>query len=146
MSLSYTEADLPRIGAAIAGALRIGDAIGLEGDLGAGKTSLARAILHALGFASEVPSPSFAIVQPYAPPELSLPLWHVDLYRLDNPGEVAELGLRDARTDHALLIEWPERLGARWPDMLMLRIEGEGGERRLTAAVPPAWKSRWTLT
>jgi tRNA threonylcarbamoyladenosine biosynthesis protein TsaE len=146
MSLLYVEADLPGIGAAIAAVLRPGDAIGLNGDLGAGKTSLARAILQALGYAAEVPSPSFAIVQPYEPPEVRMPVWHVDLYRLDDPEEVGELGLGEARADHALLIEWPDRLRTGWADMLMLHIEGEGTQRRLTAAVPPAWESRWTLT
>jgi tRNA threonylcarbamoyladenosine biosynthesis protein TsaE len=146
MSISYGTDDLPRIGTAIAALLQPGDAVGLAGDLGAGKTSLARAILHALGYRAEVPSPSFAIVQPYAPPDVRLPVWHVDLYRLDDPDEVEELGLGDARADHALLIEWPDRLGARWADMLMLSIAGEGSARRLTADVPPAWASRWTLT
>jgi tRNA threonylcarbamoyladenosine biosynthesis protein TsaE len=146
MSLLYCEADLPGIGAAIAAVLRPGDAIGLTGDLGAGKTSLARAILQALGYAAEVPSPSFAIVQPYEPPEVRVPVWHVDLYRIDDPEEVGELGLDEARADHALLIEWPDRLGTGWTDMLMLHIEGEGTQRCLTAAVPPAWESRWTLT
>lgn len=140
---SYGEGELPALGASIAAALRVGDVIGLSGELGAGKTSLARAILAALGLAGEAPSPSFAIVQPYDAPEVALPIWHVDLYRLDNPAEVGELGLDDARADHAMLIEWPERLRARWPDMLMLRIDGDGDARRLTATVPPAWEGRW---
>ncbi len=143
--MHYGEADLPGLGAAIAAGLRPGDVIGLTGELGAGKTSLARAIIHALGYAAEVPSPSFAIVQPYSPPEVRMPIWHVDLYRLDSADEIAEIGLNDARTDNALLIEWPDRLGMRWPDMLMLHIEGDGAQRRLTADVPPAWDGRWTL-
>lgn len=146
MMLTYGEAELPSIGTAIAAALQPGDAIGLTGDLGAGKTSLARAILYALGYAAEVPSPSFAIVQPYEPPDVRLPVWHVDLYRLTSPAEVAELGLWDARSDHALLVEWPDRLGTHWEDMLMLHIDGDGAQRRLTAAVPPAWDGRWILT
>ena len=142
---AYREGDLPALGARIAAALRIGDVIGLSGDLGAGKTSLARAILGALGLAGEAPSPSFAIVQPYDSPEVTLPIWHVDLYRLDNPAEVAELGLDDARDDYAIIIEWPERLAMRWPDILMLRIDGDGDARRLTATVPPAWEGRWLV-
>ncbi len=143
--MDYTLADVERIGAAMAPLLRVGDVIGLSGDLGAGKTTLARTILAALGLKGEAPSPSFAIVQSYDAGELSLPLWHVDLYRLDDPAEIAELGLGDARLDHALIIEWPERMGGHDPaDMLHLHIaEGEEGRRRLTARVPAAWKGRW---
>lgn len=129
--------------------LRAGDVIGLSGDLGAGKTSLARAILQALGLAGEAPSPSFAIVQPYGPPETKLRLLHIDLYRIKDRAELAELGLEDALHDHALLIEWPEILGANWYDMLRLRIDfldgdgAMGAARRLTIDVPPAWEGRW---
>lgn len=144
--------DVARVGAAIAAALRPGDVIGLYGDLGAGKTTLARSILAALGLKGEAPSPSFAIVQPYAPPEVTFPLLHVDLYRLGGPDEVVELGLDDVRSDHALLIEWPDRLGSRgWADMLELHLSGAGhgdldvapDARRLTAMVPQAWEGRW---
>ena len=74
-----------------------------------------------------------------------MPVLHVDLYRLDDPSELEELGLDDARHDHALLVEWPEHAGAgAWPDALALTIsiEPDGG-RRLTATVPAAWKGRW---
>lgn len=145
MSLVFRLDEVDAIGKAIAAALRAGDCIGLHGDLGAGKTTLARAILSSLGLAGEAPSPSFAIVQPYAPPEIRLPLLHVDLYRIEAAEEVEELGLDEARRDHALLIEWPERLGPYgWPDMLHLAIECDGVDaRRLTATVPPAWEGRW---
>lgn len=140
----YGEEEAGAIGARIAAMLAPGDAIGLSGDLGAGKTTLARAILAALGLVGEAPSPSFAIVQPYGPPDIRLPLLHVDLYRIDDPAELVELGLDEARVDHALLIEWPEHMGdAIWPDMLRLRIAGEGDCRTLTANVPPAWEGRW---
>jgi tRNA threonylcarbamoyladenosine biosynthesis protein TsaE len=137
--------DVDRIGAAIAAAVRPGDAIGLVGDLGAGKTTLARAILSALGLQGEAPSPSFAIVQPYDPPDVAMPVLHVDLYRIDSPADIGELGLDEARADHLLLVEWPERMGAvRWGDMLMVTIAFDGEDaRRLTAAVPAAWGSRW---
>lgn len=132
-------------GAALAAVLRPGDVVALSGDLGAGKTTLARGLLHALGFEGEVPSPSFPIVIPYAPPELALPLWHVDLYRIDDPDEIEELGLDEARADSALLIEWPERMGGwLWPDALRITIEAEGPDaRRLTWAAPTAWEGRW---
>src|SRR5690606_25138591 len=74
------------VGKSLAGVLRAGDVIALEGPLGAGKTSIARGLLSALGLAGEAPSPTFAIVQPYDHPEVSLPVMHVDLYRLDDAG------------------------------------------------------------
>ena len=83
----YTLADAARIGSAIGAALRPGDVVLLSGDLGAGKTTLARAMLKARGLAGEAPSPTFAIVQPYAPPEVDLPIAHVDLYRIEAPDE-----------------------------------------------------------
>lgn len=133
------------LGARMAGILMAGDVVGLSGELGAGKTTLARGVLKALGLESEAPSPSFAIVQPYEPPEVRLPLWHVDLYRLEAAHEAVELGLDEAREHAALLVEWPERLGASlWADALLLRIEfARDGVRRLTAQVPPAWERRW---
>ena len=131
-------------GARLAAQLRAGDVIGLSGELGAGKTTLARAILAALGLADEAPSPTFAIVQPYEVPDVRLPVAHVDLYRLDDPDDVRELGLEDYASGGVLLIEWPERLPAgAWPGMLLLRLEGTGTTRRLTAKVPAAWEGRW---
>lgn len=124
--------------------LRAGDVVALSGPLGAGKTSFARGVLAALGLQGEAPSPSFAIVIPYAPPEVRVPLWHVDLYRIADPAELDELGLDDARTDAALLVEWPERMEARlWPDALRLRFAMAGDGRALTAEAPPSWEGRW---
>ena len=136
-----------RLGAELARLLRVGDVITLEGPLGAGKTSIARGLLAALGLAGEAPSPSFAIVQPYAPPETTLPVLHVDLYRLADALELDELGLDDARYDSALLVEWPDRAGhAAWPDALRLTLAVEpDGARRLTWHVPAAWERRWPL-
>ena len=131
---------LASVAADLAHVLRPGDIIALSGDLGAGKTSFARAVLAALGWTGEVPSPTFTLVQPYpTTPEV----WHVDLYRLDDPAEADALGLFE--TDAVLLIEWPERLGARLPsDALQLHLDGAGETtRRLTWTVPPGWEDRW---
>ena len=130
------------LGAAIAARLRPGDVITLSGPLGVGKTALARGLLVELGHDGEVPSPSFAIVQPYE--AIDPPVWHVDLYRLENPSEIDELGVDDA-AEGVLLVEWPERAGEQaWPNALRLSLEfAEGGARRLTAQVPPSWEGRW---
>jgi len=131
-------------GLSIGQALRAGDVVTLSGPLGAGKTSLVRGILASLGFDGDVPSPSFALVIAYEPPDVSLPLWHVDLYRVEDPGEIAELGLDDALTDSALAIEWPETAGDDvWPQALRLGIAPDGNGRRLTWAAPAAWQGRW---
>jgi tRNA threonylcarbamoyladenosine biosynthesis protein TsaE len=130
------------LGRRLAAELREGDVVTLSGPLGVGKTALARSVIRALGHRGEVPSPTFAIVQPYE--ELRPPVWHVDLYRIQDRGELEELGL-DSVSDAALIVEWPERAGDRaWPDALRLTLDFEqGGARRLTADVPPAWQQRW---
>jgi tRNA threonylcarbamoyladenosine biosynthesis protein TsaE len=123
--------------------LRAGDVVALYGDLGAGKTTLARGILRGLGFEGEVASPTFPIVLPYE--TLAVPVWHVDLYRTEAAGEIAELGLDEALEDGALIVEWPERLGEElWPEALRLSLARDGeGARALTAQVPAAWGGRW---
>jgi tRNA threonylcarbamoyladenosine biosynthesis protein TsaE len=133
------------MGALLAAMLNPGDAVVLSGDLGAGKTTFARGVLNALGLQGEAPSPTFAIVQPYEPPEVRMAIWHVDLYRLEEADDAIELGLDEARDYAALLIEWPERMGAAlWQDALQLRFEVTAeNSRRLTAQVPPAWEGRW---
>jgi tRNA threonylcarbamoyladenosine biosynthesis protein TsaE len=142
MLLSNPEAT-EEVGAALARALKRGDVLALFGDLGAGKTTLTRGLLRGLGFAGDVASPTFPIVQTYE--ELALPLWHVDLYRIEDPSELQELALDEARADVALVIEWPERLGSLlWSDALQLHLSvARGGARSLTANVPPAWGNRW---
>lgn len=136
------EAATEALGARLAKGIRPGDVIALSGPLGVGKTALARAIIRALGHAGEVPSPSFAIVQPYE--ELQPPVWHVDLYRIEDSSELGELGL-DSAGRAALLVEWPERAGeVAWPGALRLTMEfGQNGDRILTADVPPSWQGRW---
>lgn len=133
------------LGVAIGRVIRPGDVIALFGELGMGKTTLTRGILHGLGLEGDVASPTFPIVQTYESPDVRIPLWHVDLYRIEDPDEFDELGLDDARADAALVIEWPERLGsALWPDALRLHFaSASGGGRALTATVPPAWETRW---
>lgn len=146
MRLSSAEA-MEAMGFDLADRLRAGDIVALTGNLGAGKTTLTRGILRGLGHVGEVPSPSFAIVQPYEPPSVRLPLAHVDLYRLEDDGEVAELGLDDWLYDGALVVEWPARLGpAMLRQALSIDIEvGDDGVRTLTVAVPDAWGDRWPI-
>lgn len=104
-------AAMERYGQAIAAELQAGDVVALSGGLGAGKTTLARAIIAALGHEGEVPSPSFAIFEVYDSPPLRLPLVHADFYRLARPDEVEELGLDDYRDGAVLIAEWPDHAG-----------------------------------
>ena len=136
------EAATAALGAALARAAHAGDVITLSGPLGVGKTALARGFIAALGHRGEVPSPSFAIVQPYE--ELSPAVWHVDLYRIESRSEIEELGL-DSTADSVMLVEWPERAGAdMWPQALALSLDfGSDDARILTAKAPPSWVGRW---
>jgi tRNA threonylcarbamoyladenosine biosynthesis protein TsaE len=139
-----SEAETAASGAALARAAKAGDVITLSGPLGVGKTALARGFIGGLGHDGEVPSPSFAIVQPYE--DVDPPVWHVDLYRIEDASEIEELGL-DAAADAVLLVEWPERAGERaWRDALRLSLEfAQDGARILTAEVPPSWEGRCPL-
>ena len=130
------------LGARLAGVAEPGDVISLSGPLGVGKTALARGFIGALGHQGDVPSPSFAIVQPYE--ELDPPVWHVDLYRIEQASEIDELGL-DSAADAVLIVEWPERAGDNaWPEALVLSLDfASEGQRILTAKVPPSWEGRW---
>ncbi|MCH7629130.1 MULTISPECIES: tRNA (adenosine(37)-N6)-threonylcarbamoyltransferase complex ATPase subunit type 1 TsaE [Novosphingobium] len=132
----------------IAERLRPGDVVALEGTLGAGKTTLARAIVAALGYEGEVPSPSFAIVEVYDPPLVRLPLVHADFYRLDDPAEAEEIGLDDYRQGAAMLAEWPEHAGGFGHEPNCLTIRLEMLEKGRVAIVEPGkgWLERgpWT--
>lgn len=132
-------------GRKLGAALKPGDVVTLSGALSAGKTTMVRGLLAGLGYRGEVPSPSFAIVQPYE--DLSPPVWHVDLYRIEEPSDLEELGLDDLGGEGVLLIEWPEHAGYdAWPWALALSLEVlEDGARALTARVPAAWEGRWPL-
>ncbi len=129
-----------RLGARIAAGLKRGDAVGLEGDLGSGKTTLARAILRSLGVEENVPSPTFTLVQTYETERL--PIRHYDLYRIENPAELDELGLEEALDEGAALVEWPERAPDRLPkDMLHVKLSIEnGGSRRADISGPARWR------
>ena len=129
-----------RLGAGIADGLRAGDAVALWGDLGAGKTTLARAILRQLGVAEDVPSPTFTIVQSYDTPRL--PVSHFDLYRVKQPREMQELGFDDALGQGAVLVEWPERAPEILPpDALHVRLGMQDGARTARLTGPARWES-----
>lgn len=132
------------LGERIAANLRAGDVVALSGGLGAGKTTLARAIIAALGHQGEVPSPSFAIIETYDPPAVRLPLVHADFYRLEDAREVRELGLDDYRAGAALLAEWPEQAGGFAHERACLSIRLENQTAGRIAIVEPGadWLGR----
>jgi len=142
-------AAMERFGRAIADQLRPDDVIALTGGLGAGKTTLARAIIAALGHEGEVPSPSFAIIEVYDPPAsdgpgVRLPLVHADFYRLKDPSEADEIGLDDYRQGAALIAEWPDHAGgfAHEPGCLSIALE-VADEGRIAIVEPgPDWRDR----
>ena len=121
------------LGATLAARLKPGDVVGLKGDLGAGKTTLARAIVRAAAGDPDliVPSPTFTLVEVYDTPRGSF--WHFDLYRLDDPQQVYELGWEEALAEGIVLLEWPERLGRLLPKHLSVTLElaSDDGRRAL---------------
>ena len=139
------EAATARLGAGVAGALGVGEAVCLWGPLGAGKSTLARGLIRALcGPDEDVPSPTFTLVQFYESPNLAVA--HFDLYRLTRADEAYEIGLDEALEDGAAVIEWPERLEGRLPpDRLEIElspVEGNG-EMRLARLTPcGTWEGR----
>jgi len=121
-----------RLAARVAGAARAGDTIALAGPLGSGKTTFARAFIRALGNSDEeVPSPTFTLVETYRFAGRP-PIWHFDLYRLDAPDDVYELGIEEAWAEGISLIEWPERVAALLPAgrLDIALAPGDAPERR----------------
>jgi len=134
-------AAMEALGGRIAGRLQPGDVVALSGPLGSGKTTLARAVIAALGHAGEVPSPTFTIVETY---DLAPPLVHADFYRLETPREAEELGLDDYREGAALIAEWPEKAGgfAHEPGCLSLTLEFAGNGRKAIVEGGADWHGR----
>ncbi len=124
------EAATEQLGATLAARLKPRDVVGLKGELGTGKTTLARAILRAASgdAALIVPSPTFTLVEVYE--TRAGTFWHFDLYRLETPEQVFELGWEDALAEGIVLIEWPERLGPLMPKHLSVALEVDGEGRR----------------
>jgi tRNA threonylcarbamoyladenosine biosynthesis protein TsaE len=140
------EAATARLGVAIARALKPGETVCLSGPLGAGKSTLARALIRELTTPDEdVPSPTFTLVQFYDGADLKIA--HFDLYRLTAPEEAYEIGLDEALEDGAAVIEWPERLGGRLEgvlpaDRLDVEISLDGAGRRARLTPHGAWEGR----
>jgi tRNA threonylcarbamoyladenosine biosynthesis protein TsaE len=130
------------LAARLAGLARPGDVIALKGELGAGKTSFARAFIAARGTGETVPSPTFTLVQTYELPDGAV--WHFDLYRLRGPEEAWELGIEEAFYTGIALVEWPERLGALLPArhlLVALDFAAAPDARRATLS-GDAWVAR----
>jgi tRNA threonylcarbamoyl adenosine modification protein YjeE len=139
------EAATRALGALIGGALSPGDVIALSGPLGAGKSCLARAAIAERTEEDHAPSPTFGLVHSYpvrnASPDFSI--WHFDLYRLEKPEDVRELGLEEALDQGASLIEWPERIAHLLPDStLLVRLALSGDHRRAQLLGNNDWRDR----
>ena len=130
------------LGRRLGEALGPGDVVCLSGNLGAGKTTLARGAIEAwTGQPEEAPSPTYTLVQTYEGAKGEL--WHVDLYRLKRPDDAWELGLEDAFAEAACLIEWPERLENQLPaDRLDIALSPDGDGRNAALSAHGAWRTR----
>lgn len=146
MSMRTLQLDDPDAAAAfgrrLAACLEPGDAVLLSGDLGAGKTTVARAAIQALTGETDIPSPTYTLVQSYET-KSGLRLVHADLYRIEAPGELEELGLEEAWEEGIALIEWPDRLAAQPDNRLEIHLEilAEGG-RRAALSGSGSWERR----
>lgn len=132
---TQSESETADVGRALAATLAAGDVVLLYGDLGAGKTAFVRGLAEGLGVSrDEVSSPTFTLVQEYRGGRL--PLFHVDLYRLNDPREVDDLGLDEIADEGVLAIEWAEKLPAKPPEFVRVTIEHAGDdERRVTVEI-----------
>ncbi len=137
-------AAMDKFGARIAAQLKAGDVVALGGGLGAGKTTLSRAILRAAGHAGDVPSPTFTILETYYDTDMQPPIVHADFYRLERPEDTLELGLDDYREGAALLAEWPQNAGGFADEATCLSIALEVAEEGRLAIVEPGedWVGR----
>lgn len=146
-SLFLPDADATaRLGQAFAELLGPGDVLLLEGQIGAGKTHFARALIAArlarVGRHEDIPSPTFTLVQTY---EADVEIWHADLYRLGHPDEAIELGLEEAFETAICLVEWPDRLAEYRPDgalTLQFALTEQGQARQVTLQGPASWLAR----
>lgn len=137
--------DTRAVGEALAGIMRPGDALALTGELGAGKTTLVQGIARGLGVTDEVLSPTFTLVREYR--DGRLPVFHVDVYRLDRVQDVIDLGLDDGLDEGVMLVEWGDAIAGLLPES-SLRVElsaDPGTEQRRLILTPlgPSWAARW---
>ena len=133
---SNSESDTIALGKKLARIAKRGDTFALFGTLGMGKSVLARAFIQELSGATEVPSPTFTLLQSYEGPDFEI--YHFDLYRLKSPFEI---GMEDALYDGACLIEWPERMGGYLPrDMFRVEFQPEGEVRKISISTTSAEK------
>lgn len=140
------ESELSSLAAVLVPLLRAGDVVCLQGDLGAGKTTLARALIRAAtDDATEVPSPTFTLVQTYDDAR-PVPIWHFDLYRLKQPDDVLETGWEEARATGAALVEWSDRLGSFLPrdrlDITLAPVAADADLRAITCMPQGTWLDR----
>ncbi|MBT5074443.1 MAG: tRNA (adenosine(37)-N6)-threonylcarbamoyltransferase complex ATPase subunit type 1 TsaE [Kordiimonadaceae bacterium] len=137
-----------RLAGRLASTLKTGDILAFEGGLGSGKTEFCRAIIHAIGYREDVPSPTFNLLQIYEPSvdDLTMPaVWHMDLYRLEKPQDVYELGIEDGFDTAISLIEWPDRMAGHLPDghlSVSLSMSEKEGARNIIFEGDDYWNDR----
>ena len=139
--VSHSEADTIALAEKLAEISEQGDIWALNGTLGAGKSVFARAFIQKLTGAKEVPSPTFTLLQTYSAEAFDI--YHYDLYRLEKPSEIFELGVEEAFYSGVSLVEWPERMGAFSPrNMWNVNIEMNGSGRKITISTEDASKQK----